>query len=165
MTTDRAIAITAATAADAALVRRIMLDAFEQFRDTLEPPSSALDETLDDTRRAIEAGGAALAWADERAVGSVRYLPRPGYLYVGRLAVLPAFRGRGVAAALMAAMEDRARALDLPEVRVEVRLALPDNVALFRRLGFRTISEQPHPRGPAYWTTILGKAVAPIDGE
>jgi ribosomal protein S18 acetylase RimI-like enzyme len=146
---------------DAALVRQIMLDSFAEFRGTLEPPSSALDETLEDTRQAIDAGGAALAWLGDAAVGSARYLPRPDYLYVGRLAVLPAYRGRGIAAALMTALEDQARHLGLPEVRVEVRLSLPGNVAFFRRLGFQTISEQPHPRGPAYRTIILGKPVAP----
>jgi ribosomal protein S18 acetylase RimI-like enzyme len=154
---DTVVRLTTANADHAPLVRQIMLDAFAEFRGTLEPPSSALDETLDDTRRAIDAGGAALAWLGDQAVGSVRYLPRPGYLYVGRLAVLPAHRGRGIAAALMNAMEEQARALGLPEIRVEVRLSLPGNVALFRRLGFQTISEQPHPRGPAYWTIILGK--------
>lgn len=155
-----ALRLTPATSADAALVRQIMLDAFEEFRGTLEPPSSALDETLEDTRRAIDAGGAVIAWLGDTAVGSARYLPRPDYLYVGRLAVLPAHRGRGVAAALMTAMAEQARALNLPEVRVEVRLSLPGNVAFFRRLGFQTVSEQPHPRGPAYWTIILGKPVA-----
>lgn len=134
-----------------------MLAAFEQFRGTLEPPSSAFDETVEDTRRMLAAGGGALAWDDETAIGSARFLPRADYLYVGRVAVIPASRGRGVASALMAFMEERARLLDLPEVRVEVRLSLPENEAFFRRLGFRTLSEQPHPRGPAYWTAILGK--------
>ena len=160
MPTTPPIRVTPATPDDAPLVRQIMLAAFEQFRGTLEPPSSALDETIADTRRAIEAGGAALAWVGDAAVGSARCEPCPAYLYVGRVAVLPEQRGRGIASALMDFMDDRARALGLPEVRVEVRLALPDNVAFFRRLGFLTVSEQPHPRGPAYWTVILGKPIA-----
>ena len=153
--------VTLATPDDAPLVRQIMLAAFDQFRGTLEPPSSALDETVEDTRRMIATGGGALAWDDETAIGSARFLPRTDHLYVGRVAVVPTFRCRGVASALMAFMEERARLLDLPEVRVEVRLSLPENVAFFRRLGFRTISEQPHPRGPAYWTAILGKETTP----
>ena len=157
---DEGLRVTSATPADAPLVWAIMLGAFEQFRGTLEPPSSALDETIEDTRRAIAAGGAALAWVGGVAAGSVRCEPRAAYLYVGRLAVSPAFRGRGVAAALLANMEEQARSLGLPEVRVEVRLALAENVAFFRRLGFRTVSEQPHPRGPAYRTVILGKLLA-----
>jgi ribosomal protein S18 acetylase RimI-like enzyme len=74
--------------------------------------------------------------------------------------VLPAWRGRGIAAAMMTFIEEHARALGHPETRVEVRLSLPSNVALYRRLGYRTISEQPHPRGPAFRTVILGKRVA-----
>jgi len=157
---DEGLRVTSATPDDAPLVRAIMLAAFEQFRGTLQPPSSALDETVEDTRRAIAAGGAALAWVDGLAAGSVRYVPRAEYLYVGRLAVLPAFRGRGVAAALLVSMEQQARSIGLSEVRVEVRLALAENVTFFRRLGFGTVSEQPHPRGPAYRTVILGKPLA-----
>lgn len=159
--TEAVVRVALAGPDDAPLVRRIMLAAFEQFRGTLEPPSSALDETDDDVRRAIAAGGAVIAWRGDVAVGSARFLPRADYLYVGRVAVLPEQRGLGVAGALLAALDAQARARGLPEVRVEVRLSLPDNVAFFRRLGFRTISEQPHPRGPAYWTVVLGKPVAP----
>jgi ribosomal protein S18 acetylase RimI-like enzyme len=59
----------------------------------------------------------------------------------------------------MTFLEGHARTLGLPELRVEVRLSLPSNVALYRRLGFHTVSEQPHPRGPAFKTVILGKNV------
>lgn len=144
---------------EAPLVYAIMMAAFEEFRGNLEPPSSAHDETIAHVRRAMASGGAVLAWDEGTAVGSARFQPRPDHLYVGRLAVLPASRGRGVAAALMAFLADHARRLGLPEVRVEVRQSLPGNVAFFRRLGFQTVSEQPHPRGPAYWTVVLGRRV------
>jgi ribosomal protein S18 acetylase RimI-like enzyme len=151
--------VTLATVADAPLVHRIMLAAFEEYRGVLEPPSSTHNETVEDVRRAFDTGGAALAWVDEEAVGSARFQPRPNYLYVGRVSTLPDWRGRGIASALMTFLAGHARTLALPEVRVEVRLSLPSNVALYRRLGFHTVSEQPHPRGPAFKTVILGKRV------
>ena len=151
--------VTLATPDDAPLVHRIMIAAFEEYRGVLEPPSSTHQETVEDVRRAFDTGGAALAWVNEQAVGSARFQPRPGYLYVGRVSTLPDWRGRGIASALMTFMEGHARSLALPEIRVEVRLSLPSNVALYRRLGFHTVSEQPHPRGPAFKTVILGKSV------
>ncbi len=64
--------------------------------------------------------------------------PSPcAYLYVGRVSVLPAFRGRGVAAALMAWCEQLAVDRGLHEVRLGVRLGLVRNEALYRRLGYR----------------------------
>ena len=59
------------------------------------------------------------------------------YLYVGRVSVLPAFRGRGVATALMAWCEQLALDRGLHEVRLGVRLGLVRNEALYRRLGYR----------------------------
>ena len=154
------ITVSLATRDDAPLVHRIMIAAFEEYRGVLEPPSSTHDETVEEVRRAFDSGGAVIARLDGEVVGSARFQPRPGYLYVGRVSTLPAWRGRGVGAALMDFLLDHARALDLPEVRVEVRLSLPSSVALYRRLGFHTISEQPHPRGPQFRTVILGKATA-----
>ena len=125
----------------------------------LEPPSSTHDETVEDVRAAFASGGAVLAWEGEAAVGSARFQPRPDYLYVGRVSVLPAWRKRGIGAAMMAFIEEHALTIGQPEIRVEVRLSLPSNVALYRHLGFHTISEQPHPRGPAFRTVILGKRI------
>ena len=73
---------------------------------------------------------------------------RPDHLYVGRVAVLPEHRRRGIAAALMAAMDQVARELGLAEVRIGVRASLPDNQRLYERLGFRVVAVTPHPRGP-----------------
>lgn len=151
--------VTLATSDDAPLVHRIMLAAFEEYRGVLEPPSSTHQETVEDVRRAFDTGGAVLAWVDDEAVGSARFQPRSDHLYVGRVSTLPDWRGRGIASALMTFLAGHARTLALPEVRVEVRLSLPSNVALYRRLGFHTVSEQPHPRGPAFKTVILGKTV------
>jgi ribosomal protein S18 acetylase RimI-like enzyme len=61
---------------------------------------------------------------------------RRGFLFVDELAVLPAFRRRGVARALLAHLESLARELGLAGVRL---LARPENAAaraLYRALGY-----------------------------
>ena len=89
-------------------VRGIMQLAFEEYRGRLAPPSGALTETVEDVRTAISSGGAFLALAGGVAVGSARYRLFPDYAYAERIAVLPEYRGRGIAVALMAAFEEAA---------------------------------------------------------
>jgi GNAT superfamily N-acetyltransferase len=120
------------------------------------PQAAATSGAPDATDRAVPArSGAVIASVDGTAVGCARWAVRPDdaapgagqrddgttrlrtYLYVGRVSVLPAFRGRGVATALMAWCERLAVDRGLHEVRLGVRLGLVRNEALYRRLGYR----------------------------
>ena len=147
--------VTRASIDDAGLVDAITKAAFEGYRGVLDPPSGVVDETVEDVARAIQRGGAMLAWAGDRAVGCARFEPRPDCLYVGRVAVLPAHRRQGVATALMVEMEGIARELGLAELRVGVRSSLPNNVGLYQRLGYAVLNVEPHPGGPdsTIWMT------------
>jgi ribosomal protein S18 acetylase RimI-like enzyme len=128
-------------------VRRIMQLAFEEYRGRLVPPSGALPETIDDVRIAIRGGGAFLAFAGDVAAGSARYRLFPDHVYVERIAVLPAHRGRGIAVALMAAFEEAVHALGVPEARVGVRASLPSNLRFYEKLGYRALASRPYPTG------------------
>ncbi len=141
------------------LVHRLTQAAFAEFQGVLEPPSGAEAETAEVVAADIADGGAAVAWIGQEAVGTVRYASLPDHLYVGRLGVLPSHRGRGVATALMAFAEAQAASLESLEVRVEVRSALPGNVAFFRRCGFAVVEERPHHRSPTETTVVLAKSV------
>lgn len=132
---------------EAALVRELMLGAYAEYAATLNPPSSAFLETVDDTAAAMGRGGAVLAFEGVTPAGSGRYQCREGYVYLERLSVLPEFRGRGVATALMAAMEQRARELGHAQTQLAVRMALPRNLDLYKRIGYETSAITPHPRG------------------
>jgi ribosomal protein S18 acetylase RimI-like enzyme len=152
-----AVRITFVEVADAALVHRLMREAFAEYDGVLEPPSGALTETVADVTAAIVAGGAVVAWRGEVAVASARYQAEADHLSIGRVAVPPVYRGRGLARAMMTFLEDHGRALGLPEARVGVRRSLPDNIALYERLGYRIVSEEPHPRGPAFTSVTMVK--------
>jgi GNAT superfamily N-acetyltransferase len=149
------VALVDVSQADAVL--RLAVEAFEEFRQTLIPPPGILAETVDDVARYIEEGGAVLAWEGEIAVGSARFHLEPECFYVGRVAVPPAFRRRGVATALMHFLEDHARSLGSSETRVEVRQALPSNVALYEALGYERTGVQPHPRVPTAKIITMSK--------
>ena len=135
-------------------VRRIMQEAFAEYRDRLTPPTGALTETVEDVRNAMAAGGALLAFLDDAATGTVRYQIRTDHLYAERLGVLPEYRRRGISAALMSALDDLARQAALPEIRLCVRASLPSNLRFYENLGYRAFESSPHPRGPDFVITL-----------
>lgn len=150
------LTITPATEADAPLVYEIMQTAFEEYRQTLFPPSSAHAETVEDALAMMREGGAILAWLDgqakRQAVGSARYAFRRDdegvtYCYVGRVSVLPEQRGKGIASAMMQHLETLARQRQVAYVQVSVRTVLESNVKLYQRLGYAITGTVVHPRG------------------
>jgi ribosomal protein S18 acetylase RimI-like enzyme len=68
-------------------------------------------------------------------------LPRPARLY--SLAVVQAWRGRGVGERLLRSMLDEARARGYRRVRLEVRRASAGVQALYSRSGFHEIADLP----------------------
>jgi ribosomal protein S18 acetylase RimI-like enzyme len=141
-------------------VRRIMQLAFEEYRGQLVPPSGALTETIEEVRTTISHGGAFLAFVGDVAVGSARYRLFPDHAYAERIAVLPEYRGRGIAVALMAAFEEAARALGVPEARVGVRASLPSNLRFYENLGYRALASRPYPTGTDFDITLSKSLVA-----
>ncbi|MBV6457928.1 MAG: hypothetical protein HONBIEJF_01048 [Fimbriimonadaceae bacterium] len=132
------------------LVRKIMQEAFEEYRGVLEPPSGALTETLGDVRASAAKGGAVLAFLDSQPVGSARYELRGDYLYCWRLSVIPSARGRGIAAAMLEHVHRQAAEAGLPEVRLSTREVMEANQRLYLRLGYEVMSRQLHPKGEGY---------------
>ncbi|HEY1012792.1 MAG TPA: GNAT family N-acetyltransferase [Herpetosiphonaceae bacterium] len=110
--------------------------AFAEYEGLLDPPSSAQAKTVAATRAELADGGALVAAEAGRLVGCVFYHRRPDHIYLDRLAVLPAERGRGLAGALLRAVEELALAEGLPETRLSVRLALAENRAWYERCGY-----------------------------
>jgi ribosomal protein S18 acetylase RimI-like enzyme len=142
------VTIRAASIEDAPLIFEITRAAFEQFRGRLDPPSGALDETLETLRESAfqPDHGATLAFVDDTPAGAMRWSVAPlrQHLYIGRVAVLPAYRRQGVASALMHWADAHARALGLPAVQFGVRLQAPENILFYQRLGYEIASQEHH---------------------
>jgi ribosomal protein S18 acetylase RimI-like enzyme len=143
------ITLRPATLDDATVMLHITRAAFEQFRGRLDPPTGALDETVEKLRaRAFQPDhGAVLAFVGVQPVGALRWEVHPLrlHLYVGRVAVLPAFRHRGIASAMLGWAERHARALGLPAVQFGVRLQSPENIRFYQHLGYRVMEYAYHP--------------------
>jgi ribosomal protein S18 acetylase RimI-like enzyme len=146
MTKSDHLVLRPATAADATVLAATIAAAFEQYRGKLVPESGAFGETADGIARELDEGaGAIVAERNGSVIGCVMTKIEAGDLYLGRLSVLPAARGLGLAGRLIAAVEDEARARGLPGVRLGVRIALSANQKLFHSLGYREISREAHP--------------------
>jgi GNAT superfamily N-acetyltransferase len=139
--------ITHATPEQAPLVHRIMLEAFAEYMGVLDPPSGAHVETVEDVLRVMAQGGALLAWENDEAVGSLRYQCKPDHLCVGRVSVLPAYRGRGIATVMMRQVEPIARSHSCNSIHIGARLVLHSNIAFYERLGYQVINIRMHEKG------------------
>ena len=62
-----------------------------------------------------------------------------GYAELKRIFTTRAARGRGVAKAIVTALEEIAKGAGLSVVRLETGLASPEAIALYKRLGYREI--------------------------
>ena len=147
-TTRQRVTIRAASIENAPLIFEITRAAFEQFRGRLDPPTSALDETLETLLETTfqPDHGAALAFVNDTPAGALRWSVHPlrQHLYVGRVAVLPAYRRQGVASALMDWADAHARALGLPVVQFGVRLQAPENIRFYQCLGYEVAGQEQH---------------------
>ena len=111
----------------------------------IDPPSSVLKETVADFAARLASETCFAVEADGRLVGSIFCAPDGDALYVGRLAVAPEWRRRGIASALVDAAKDEARRIGAWRITLGARIALPGNVALFRRHGFEVVRATCHP--------------------
>ena len=130
---------------DAAAVAALIRAAFAAQSVVTDPLPSALRITEADVTEHLRIGGGAVAEVAGGLAGSALWVEQDGGLYLGRLAVAPAWRGRGIAKALVAAAEAAARAMGLPRIHLSTRLVLLDNRRLFAACGFVETTREAHP--------------------
>lgn len=161
-------ALRPATDADVPALTRLLKEAFAE-QATLKPPSGALSETDAKVREVMETAGVLVAVVREphgdEIAGCVFHATEGDALYLFRLAVRPAYRRRGIAAALLDACEATARDLGLPRTRLSVRLALPRQRAAYERRGYRAVSYGTHPGFSQPTSVSLEKPVGAGDAS
>ena len=92
------------------------------------------------------------------AVGSARYAFREDSCYIGRVSVLPQYRGQGIASAMMEYIEGIARAHGSSYLEIGVRMVLESNINLYKRLGYTITEMFEHPKGGG----MVGTMVKPL---
>lgn len=107
----------------------------------IDPPSSLRDLTEDALTRQAQTGE---IWIIGAPVACVFLTPKPGALYIGKLAVAAENRGKGLARRLVDKAEERALAMGLPALELQTRVELFENQAAFSQLGFVEVGRTAH---------------------
>lgn len=119
--------------------------AFAAHAGRIDPPSSASRASAASLRAMAADGVLVLAACDMRLVGCVFGVPQGEALHLSKLAVDPAWQGRGIGRRLVEALTDHARTGGFTGVTLGVRLVLTENIRLFERMGFVATGVTRHP--------------------
>ena len=126
-------------------IHALVAEAFRGMDGRIDPPSSVHRWTPETFAEAAEAGAGYLAEADGALIG-VGFARRAVDAWrLGKIAVAPGHRGKGVARAIIAAAAAEAKSLGLAALALETRIELAENHAAFAALGFERIAETAHP--------------------
>ena len=118
---------------------------FAFMEGRIDPPSSLADMTPESLRRKAESETLVTLW-DRETLAACGYLRDTGRsVYLGKLAVHPDHRGRGLLRRIVAEADAMARALGRPVLELGTRVELTENHATFARLGFAEVARTAHP--------------------
>lgn len=147
---------------EAETVRAVVASAFATL--VLEPPSSALRETVEDVRAAMRVGRVAVAEVPRvGVVGSIRCVVAADHVYLGRLAVLPAWQRQGIGRALVAFVEAHGRESGVPEARLGTRASQTMSAA-YGRWGYTVHERAPHGADEVLWMRKRLDGAAAVTG-
>jgi ribosomal protein S18 acetylase RimI-like enzyme len=130
-----------ATTGDASAILDVLRAANREYLPLFT--SGSFTDTVEGTRAMLAKTSAILAVTDDgEIVGCVFCAPEGDHWDLFRLGVLPTHRRRGIGRALVAAVEDRARAHGARAIRLGARHLLPQNRSYYERLGYHLLPEQ-----------------------
>ena len=122
----------------------LILDAFAYMDDVIDPPSSAKLLTVENLQQKAGREHALVLFEGETPVGCIFCDPRRDCLYVGKLAVSQAWRGKGLGKQLIGEAAALARQLGYGELELQTRVELTANHRFFEALGFIKTGETAH---------------------
>ena len=112
-------------------------------RPPVEPPPAALSDTLQSIAEALDGGFGMLAAVDGRPVAGLIVGLDGEIATISRVAVLPDFRRRGIAGAMVQCAMDLLAADGVRTLAVRTRTEFPAVAAWWTRHGFVRVGEQP----------------------
>jgi tRNA threonylcarbamoyladenosine biosynthesis protein TsaE len=133
------LSVREAEPSDAEVVRDVIRAAFEA-RPTLDPPSTALTETVESVREALRRAGGLLCHVDGAPAGALLFADTGSTLGLRRVSAIPRFQSRGVASAMVGVAEEVAAGRGYDDVSLLARSELPDTVTFWRRRGYTEVS-------------------------
>ena len=120
----------------------LIRESFAYMDGRIDPPSSMHRLSVADIAAQCRTGEVWVIGTPPMACMFLSY--KPDALYLGKLAVAEACRGRGLARVLVAQAETRARDRGLPALELQSRVELTENHATFGALGFARVGATAH---------------------
>ena len=141
-----ALTLRRAAADNAAAVRALTRAAYAKWVPLIGREPKPMQA---DYERAVREHRVDLAVLTDELAGLIETIEQPDHLLIENVAVAPAFQGRGLGRRLMAHAEQLALELGRTELRLYTNARFTENVALYRRLGYRLDREETGPLGVA----------------
>lgn len=129
---------------DAAAIAALTRAAYEKWIPVIGRAPKPLTADYD---TAVRAHLIDLLELDGGLAALVECIAEPDHLLIENLAVAPAHQGKGHGHRLMAHVEALARTLGLGEVRLYTNKLFAENVAFYRKLGYRVDGESAYKGG------------------
>lgn len=129
-----------------AALHRLLVLSFSGMEGRIDPPSSLTSLSASDLEQMSRTQVLLLGIGASGDPVACAYLrPEPDALYLGKVAIHPDLRGRGLLHHIIAAAEAEARRLGRNTLELETRIELIENHAAFSAAGFRQVAERAHP--------------------
>ncbi|PLS08621.1 GNAT family N-acetyltransferase [Neobacillus cucumis] len=145
---------------EVATSHRLMLEAFEEYRN-MEVPSSAINESLESMLEKYSNGTEKilLCLENDLPLGSLRFLVEGKEIYFMRVSVTPAARGKGLAKSMLTWLEQYAVQSGIAKLKCRVRMSLSKNILLYESLGYKITNEETviNPNGYEVKTVVMEK--------
>ncbi|MGA4842900.1 GNAT family N-acetyltransferase [Streptomyces sp. G45] len=136
-TTGGPTAIRLATAADVPAVKEVTDAAYRHYIERIGrvPAPMEADHAADVAAGRVYVTG-------EPVVGLVCVHAREDHLYLDNIAVRPDTKGTGLGRRLLEFVEDHARALELPEIRLYTNAMMWENQKIYPRFGYEFVERR-----------------------
>lgn len=125
-------------------LHRLLTTCFAYMEDRIDPPSSLNRMTPESLRAKASEETLVLGFSGADLVACGFLKETGSAIYLGKIAVLPAFRGKGILRSIVGIAEDLARARGKPALELETRIELIENHQAFGALGFVRTAEKAH---------------------
>lgn len=122
----------------------VIRTSFAYMDGIIDPPSSAHRLTPETLRAKAAHEVGFIAEAAGKIVGCAFLAGKPDHFYLGKLAVLPSWQGKGIGRRLMEAAEEHARRAGKPVMELQTRVELTANHRTFAALGYVETARTAH---------------------
>ena len=141
---DDRVELRQAMATDAAAIRELTRAAYARWVPLIgrepKPMTANYEEAL--ARHRFD-----LAYIEGTLAALIETVREADHLLVENVAVSPSFQGRGLGRKLMAHAETLAKAMGFDTIRLYTNQRFAENIALYRKLGYRVDREEVLPVG------------------